>query len=203
MVTAISTGVNPPPRLYFGPMAIETARWPRPFTYEDLDAMPDDGYRREVIGGSLVVTPSPTGGHQRVTGKLYALLQAAETPATMAMVAPYDWRLPDGGCVQPDAMVVRREDFRRDGPLPAGAVPLLVVEVLSPGNRSQDSLLKRDLYQRLGVPAYWIVDPSLPSLLALRLVEGRYEVEAEAESSDTFSTAWPFPVEVTLADLAR
>ncbi|MGH7734978.1 MAG: Uma2 family endonuclease, partial [Gemmatimonadales bacterium] len=73
-----------------------------PFTYDDLEDMPDDGYRREIIGGSLIVSPSPAGGHQRVTGKLYALLQGAETHETMAMVAPYDWKLPDGGCVVPD-----------------------------------------------------------------------------------------------------
>ena len=68
-----------------------------PFTYGDLEDMPDDGYRREIIGGSLIVTPSPSGGHQRATGTLFALLRAAETPETMAMVAPFDWKLPDGG----------------------------------------------------------------------------------------------------------
>jgi Uma2 family endonuclease len=182
-------------------MAVEMARPARPFTYEDLEAMPDDGYRREIIGGSLIVTPSPSGGHQRVTGKLYALLQASETAETMAMVAPYDWKLLDGGSVQPDVMVIRREDFDPAGPLPSSAVPLVVVEVLSPSNRSHDLMLKRDLYERLGVPAYWIVDPSGPSMLALRLVAGQYAVEYEGSS--LFRTDRPFLLEVPLADLAR
>ncbi|MGH9077787.1 MAG: Uma2 family endonuclease, partial [Acidimicrobiales bacterium] len=140
-------------------MAVEMTHRAEPFTYDDLEDMPDDGYRREIIGGSLIVSPSPAGGHQRVTLNLGTLLRAAETTDAMAMVAPYDWKLPDGGCVVPDVMVIRREDFDRDGPLPASAVPLLVVEVLSPSNAAQDRALKRDLYERLGVPAYWIVEP--------------------------------------------
>jgi hypothetical protein len=31
----------------------------RPFTVDDLEAMPDDGNRYEVIDGMLVVTPAP------------------------------------------------------------------------------------------------------------------------------------------------
>ncbi|MDQ2727841.1 MAG: Uma2 family endonuclease [Actinomycetota bacterium] len=182
-------------------MAVEMTQQAVPFTYDDLEGMPDDGYRREIIGGSLIVTPSPAGGHQRVTGNLFALLRASETADSMAMVAPYDWKLPDGGSVVPDVMVIRREDFDRDGPLPISAAPLLVVEVLSPSNVAQDRALKRDLYQRLGVPAYWIVEPSVPSLLALRLVEGRYEVEFDG--SGTFRTDWPFLLDVDLAELAR
>lgn len=182
-------------------MSVEMAHPARPFTYEDLEAMPDDGYRREIIGGSLIVTPAPSGGHQRVAGNLFALLRDAETPETMAMVAPYDWKLPDGGSVQPDVMVIRRQDFDSAGPLPQGAVPLLVVEVLSPSNPTQDRMLKRDLYERLGVPAYWLVDPSEPSMLALRLLDGRYQVELEG--SGTFRTEWPFTVDVTAGGLSR
>lgn len=36
----------------------------RPFVTSDLDTMPDDGYRREVIGGVLIVKPAPVGRHQ-------------------------------------------------------------------------------------------------------------------------------------------
>lgn len=41
----------------------------RPWVAEDLDKIPDDGYRREVIGGMLFVSPSPIGRHQLATGK--------------------------------------------------------------------------------------------------------------------------------------
>ncbi|MGI9119592.1 MAG: hypothetical protein ACR2G7_05630 [Acidimicrobiales bacterium] len=34
-----------------------------PFTYEDLQDMPDDGHRRELVDGVLLVTPAPVPLH--------------------------------------------------------------------------------------------------------------------------------------------
>ena len=76
-----------------------------------------------------------------------------------------------------------------------------MVEVLSPSNAAQDRAVKRDLYERLGVPAYWIVDPSTPSLLALRMAEDRYVIDVE--TGGTLRTDWPFPLAMDLAELVR
>jgi Uma2 family endonuclease len=185
-------------------MTKATLPYARRFSYEDLKEMPDDGYRREIIGGSLIVTPAPAGRHQLAVARLLGLLSAAATPSTMALPAPYDWRLPGGDSVGPDVVVVRREDFDPDGPLPESATPLLVVEILSPSNPDHDRLIKRSLYESLGVPAYWIVEPVAPSLLSLRLEEGRYQVEAEVTGGEAkFATHWPYDLTVTLADLTR
>ncbi|MHB8296845.1 MAG: Uma2 family endonuclease [Acidimicrobiales bacterium] len=119
----------------------------------------------------------------------------------MVLPAPCDWRLPDGGSVEPDVMVIRRGDFDPDGPVPATAVPLLVVEVVSPSSEVQDRSVKRELYERLGVPAYWIVDPKVLVLEALRLVGAGYEPEAEVAGEGAFVTDWPFPVRVVPARL--
>lgn len=181
---------------------IVTTRGPQPFTYEDLEATPDDGCKYEVIGGSLIVTPSPLGGHQSVALGLALALKAAATPETMVMIAPLDWHQADGGSVQPDVMVIRRQDYDPDARLSASVTPLLVVEVLSPSNAVFDRALKRALYQSLGVPAYWIVDPRAPSILALRLTGGRYETEAEL-GTGSFCTDWPFPVRIGLEDLLQ
>ena len=102
-------------------------------------------------------------------------------------------------------MVVDRSAFDPDGPFPATATPLLVVEVLSPGNAEQDRALKRAVYQALRVPAYWMVDPGSPtrprSLTALRLDGDRFAVEAEVADSDLFATDWPFALQVVPKDL--
>ncbi len=47
----------------------------RKLTYDDLAAMPDDGLRREILDGELVVTPAPSVIHQRVSKRLQRQLE--------------------------------------------------------------------------------------------------------------------------------
>ena len=41
----------------------------RPFTVDDLDRMPDDGRRYELVDGVLFVSPAPAVQHQLVLGE--------------------------------------------------------------------------------------------------------------------------------------
>lgn len=172
----------------------------RPFTWDGLEDMPDDGYRREIIGGSLIVSPAPITRHQLAVSRLVLTLGAVAPNGLEVMPSPFDWRTPDGGCVEPDVMVVDRVDLDLDGPFPSTARPRLVVEVLSPSNKAMDRLLQRDVYERLGVPAYWIVDPVEPAITALRR-DGRFDVEATVTGDDAFASERPFPVTFRPADL--
>jgi Uma2 family endonuclease len=52
----------------------------RPLTRADLDAMPDDGHRYELIDGALIVTPAPSWRHQTVVLEL-AVLRREACPA--------------------------------------------------------------------------------------------------------------------------
>lgn len=165
-----------------------------PFQYENLEDAPDDGYRREIIDGILIMTPAPNLGHQLAAARLYGILLDAGTTDTLTLFAPLDWRHPDGGVVEPDLVVMRIADFDRRGPLGPSATPLLLVEILPPSRPQYDRAVKRALYQRLGVPAYWIVDPKRLTVLALRLVDGAYATEAEVTGDEEFVTDWPFPL---------
>jgi Uma2 family endonuclease len=172
------------------------------FTFDDLDNAPDDGRRRELIGGSLVVSPAPFGLHQWVVGELRDALRHAGERSTVTVAAPYDWRYSETvESFQPDVVVVRRADFDPHGPL--RATPLLCVEVLSAKHAEVDRSLKRDRYEALGVPSYWIVDPAEPSITELRLREGRYDEAQMASGDEEFDTDWPFPVHLVPADLVR
>ena len=44
--------------------------------------------------------------------------------------------------------------------------PLMVVEVLSPSTRSEDTVRKSTEYAAVGVAQYWIVDPEAATLTA-------------------------------------
>jgi hypothetical protein len=45
-------------------------------TREDLDALPDDGRRHELLDGAILVTPSPGFAHQDVLMRPIDLLRA-------------------------------------------------------------------------------------------------------------------------------
>lgn len=53
--------------------------------------------------------------------------------------------------------------------------PLLVVEVVSPGQESRDYRYKRSEYAARGIVEYWIVDPIQQKVTVLEWVEGFYE----------------------------
>jgi len=96
--------------------------------------------------------------------------------------------------VQPDVLVARRADLtEKDLP----AAPVLAVEILSPSSRGIDRLLKRERYERAGVPSYWIVDPLEPSIVCLEPdTDGRYVQTAHATGDETIHLALPYPVTI-------
>ncbi|MGA9382134.1 MAG: Uma2 family endonuclease [Phormidium sp.] len=53
--------------------------------------------------------------------------------------------------------------------------PLLVVEVVSPGQEKRDYRYKRSEYAARGIAEYWIVDPMQQKVTVLEWVEGLYE----------------------------
>ncbi len=54
--------------------------------------------------------------------------------------------------------------------------PTLVVEALLPGSADQDRGVKRGLYEKAGIPEYWLVDPeNLCVTFNRRQADGRYE----------------------------
>lgn len=172
----------------------------RPLTRADLDAMPDDGHRYELIDGVLVVSPAPCIRHQDAVAEMYALLRAACPPDLKVLFAPVDVALSDDTVMQPDLLVARREEFtERDLP----TAPLLAVEVLSPSTRAFDLLLKKDRMQRAGCVHYWVVDPDRPAVIAWQLVDGVYVEAGRAEGDQALDLAEPFPVRLAPTSLAH
>ena len=172
----------------------------RSLTRDDLDAMPDDGHRYELIDGSLVVTPAPLLDHQRVVGALYYLMRGGCPADLEVLLAPFDVALGHDTVMQPDLLVAPRADLTpRDLP----AAPVLVIEVLSPSTRHIDLTLKRSRFEAAGCTSYWVTDPAIPSLTAWELHAGRYADPHEVSASDTFHPRVPFAVDITPADLLR
>ncbi|NJK81131.1 MAG: Uma2 family endonuclease [Chloroflexaceae bacterium] len=132
-------------------------------TSADLDLLPDDGKRYEIINGELHVSKQPNWHHQLACSRLIAFLEAwnFQTGAGVATGAP-GLIFADDDDVAPDVIWISNERLatalHEDGKL--HAAPELVIEVLSPGlrNEQRDRQTKRKLYALRGVQEYWIVD---------------------------------------------
>jgi len=161
----------------------------RALTRADLDAIPDDGYRYELIDGALIVSPAPRIVHQVAVVRLLVTVEGARSDEFLALTAPTDVVLADDTVVQPDLIVARRSDFT-DRDLPVA--PLLAVEVLSPSTRGIDLLLKKDRLERAGCRHYWVVDPDEPSITAWSLVDGGYQQTGRATGDDPLEIVDPF-----------
>ncbi len=137
------------------------------WTPDEVRALPADGRRYEVVAGELLVTPAPGFAHQEAVRLLILALSGyvERTNVGHAAFSPADLTPEPGALVQPDAFVVGLVAGRRPRDWADIERLLLAIEVLSPSTARADRAVKRRLYQRAGVPEYWIVD------LEARLVE--------------------------------
>ena len=131
-------------------------------TNADLEGLPQDGNRYELIEGELYVSTAPDLIHQRTAGRIYQAFSKylEQQPIGEILFGP-GVILSDYDGVVPDLVYLSNE--RRDQ-IATGAriygAPNLVVEILSPGkqNMERDRKKKLKLYAKFGVEEYWIVD---------------------------------------------
>ncbi len=171
----------------------------QPFTVEDLDRLPDDGRRYELLDGVLVVSPRPTTVHQLAAGRLFTKLASA-CPDELCVLPEPAVQLTDVTEFDPDIVVVRLEDV---GGAKFWTPPLLAVELRSPSTAVVDRNVKLAAYEKFGVPSYWIFDPDpgRPELAIFELRDGSYQQVAQASRSNAVRVERPFAVELVPSDL--
>ena len=162
-------------------------------TYDDLQLLPDDGMRHELIDGEHYVTPCPNLRHQAILGNLHFLIRAwlEQHPVGRVFMAPLDVVFTNFDVVEPDLLFVSRQ--RAADILTAKHVtgpPDIVVEIGSPSTRKRDKTTKRRLYERSGVSEYWIVDPERDVVRVYRNRDGQFErpIELRASVDDVLTT---------------
>jgi len=171
--------------------------WPtagRPFTVADLDRMPDDGRRYELLDGTLIVSPRPTNPHQEVAMELAVQLRRP-CPRHLRVIPEPAVQLSATTEFDPDIAVIQREQVHV---AKCTVPPLLVVEIRSPSTALIDLGRKKAAYEQFGVPAFWVVDPRVnkASLTVFELAGGRYRQTAQVSGDEPYRTQQPFPIEV-------
>jgi Uma2 family endonuclease len=147
---------------------------PRPRTPEEWLRWADgvDGPAEVAPAG-----PQNTWTHRRI----YQLLQSAlyhiweATGSGLQLGRDFVTRLGEDG-LTPDVMFFTRARYSSlferylDGP------PTIAIEVTLPGSEDQDRVLKRRLYERAGVPEFWLIEPEVPRITFHRLQpDGSYD----------------------------
>jgi Uma2 family endonuclease len=161
-------------------------------TYDDFVLFPDDGRRHELIEGAHYVTPSPNIRHQRISGNLHLLIRTwvESNPIGQIYYAPLDVVLSDIDVVEPDLLYFSNERAAAVlTPLNARGAPELVIEIGSKGTRKRDETIKKQLYARVGVSEYWIVDPEIDVIRVYRRDDGFTRPrELSREAGDVLTT---------------
>ncbi|WP_062993297.1 Uma2 family endonuclease [Nocardia anaemiae] len=180
-------------------------RW----TAEDLDHMPEDGLRYEVLNGQLVVNAAPKPRHQWLIQWLARAL-ADTVPPGYVVLEGVGVLIGDDEPI-PDVMVVTGPiDWDARG-VPAEQVEL-VVEVVSKSTTLQDRMVKPVLYASAGIPNYWrveinpfkgqLLNETLPVLFAYALgPDETYEPTHRVAAGDTATLRSPFEFTVDPASL--
>lgn len=137
-------------------------------TWADLESFDDDGYRYELLDGTLLMSPSPRPIHQRVVARLLAVLSVHCPRDLEVLPAPVDVLLAEDTVLIPDILVGRRGDFTERGLV---GPPVLAVEVISRSSRLIDQKLKPAKLADAGCPNYWLVDPNVPDMRCFSLSE--------------------------------
>jgi Uma2 family endonuclease len=173
-------------------MALETHRWTR----ADLERMPNDTNRYEVIRGELLVSPAPRPAHAALVHELRRHLDAYCDAERLGVRT-----VENGGFVAGESEAIPDIAVRRMSVPPAEdwadvAVPLLVVEVTSESTRRYDEVAKRPYYLENEILEYWIVDGKARVIRVITLKGDRSESQSLRWHPDGASSAFELDVVV-------
>lgn len=150
-------------------------------TYADYQTWPDD-CRYELIDGiAYAMAPAPSRKHQITLGEIFRqIANTLDGTPCRPYIAPFDVRLTQADqadnridtVVQPDISVIC--DRNRVDEKGGKGAPDWIIEVLSPTTASHDQIIKRALYERVGVREYWLVHPTDRIVTIYRLIDGAY-----------------------------
>ncbi len=129
-------------------------------TVADYLALPE-GAPYQLINFELVMSPAPAPDHQYLFANVHILLWKYFSGKDLKQIrlAPFDVHLGEGEIYQPDIFIVLSGNPGTTVKNGFHGVPDVVFELLSPSNAYYDLRHKKEIYEKVGVKEYWILDP--------------------------------------------
>lgn len=134
------------------------------WTVDDYVQLGESNTPCELINGDLIMSPAPNPEHQRVSKKLFKILDAFSTSFGEVFYAPIDLYLDNQNVFQPDLLVISKSRAVNISSRGIERTPEIVIEIVSPSNIFSDRNTKKKIYLEFGVEEYWIVDPGNKTL---------------------------------------
>ena len=136
----------------------------RLWTEAELQALPEDGYMHEVVGGELVMSPKNNFQHGDMCVRLLTALSHHARAKRLGVVldSSTGFWMGNDNCRAPDISFVCKERLRglkrKEAKFFQGA-PDLAVEILSPSNTRREVDERLNDYFSSGSRLAWIIDP--------------------------------------------
>ncbi|MEV4705989.1 Uma2 family endonuclease [Actinoplanes sp. NPDC049316] len=171
------------------------------WTTDDLDALPDDGFRRELLDGVLLASPSPTDIHQVIAARLVVALEDG-CPEDLHVTQAVEIRINPRRSFIPHVLVTTDEAASRGGRFYTPEEVVLAVEIVSPTSQSMDRVMKPALYAKAGIPHYWLVETQGGLEVQTYRLDPEDEVYHPSRTfSETIEIDEPWRIEIPVARL--
>ncbi|MEU7920647.1 Uma2 family endonuclease [Micromonospora zamorensis] len=170
------------------------------WTTDDLDALPEDGHRRELLDGVLLMSPSPTRTHQKIAMLLGTALDE-DCPDGYDVTQGVEVRINRTRSFIPDVLITTATAAAREPSKYEPHEVVLAVEIVSPSTRSIDRVLKPALYAQAGIPFYWRIETHGGELEVVTYrIDAVNEVYTETGRWTKFvDTGEPFPINLPIS----
>ena len=177
------------------------------WTDEELMALPQDGHKRELLQGEIIMSPAGSE-HGRISFLIAAAIDRHASQRGLGVVfdSSTGFRLSPDDLLSPDAAFVGRARLTGMKRLPRGffpGAPDLAVEVLSPSDTPGHTHEKLTQYFSHGTRLAWVINPAERNALVYRTPEAdRLLRVTDALDGEDVLPGFRFPLAELFAELS-
>ncbi len=129
----------------------------------------------KINGQEVLMSPRPALTHSAVMTNISRIFSSFLRGKRCKTFSEPDVFIDENNNFVPDVVIVcDRDKMKYNG---IHGAPDLVVEILSPSTATRDKGIKKDVYEKVGVKEYWIVDPIAKSIEVYHLKDGRLALD--------------------------
>ncbi|MFI6007949.1 Uma2 family endonuclease [Streptomyces sp. NPDC051243] len=189
-------------------MSVSPGAWPhlrpRPGNLREIAEKIEQatGLRVQILGGKLVMSPTPRGKHAGAVKRLRRQLESGVLPEGLDVYEVSSIALPDDpeDYVTPDLIVLPTDWEEDDDWLAAPEDAALAVEVISQSEKSREIRDKADWYAVAHVPVLLVIDPRNGTwALHTRPDNGAYQDVLPGKFGESVPLPEPLDIEIDTA----